>query len=75
MAVVTTCDPEGLPKGLTATSVTPYSASPPSVHGWSAGAHGVPLLYFGRRFHSLQADVAPAPELSFDELLKLILLG
>lgn len=160
VAVVTTRDAEGRPKGFTATSVTPYSVDPPSVlacvarqatsyeslttsaffavhllaggqeelasdfartdetkferHSWEPGLGGVPLLdgvmsalvcsrdrvwehgdhaivvgrverlevcalaplvYYGRRFHPLPAEVPPLPEPSQAELLKLIYLS
>jgi flavin reductase (DIM6/NTAB) family NADH-FMN oxidoreductase RutF len=160
VAVLTTRDGEGRPRGFTATSVTPYSVDPPSVlvcvarqatsygalttcahfavhllaegqeelatdfarsdetkfdrHAWEPSLGGVPLLggtmctlvcsservwehgdhavviggveqldvravaplvYYGRRFHPLPADVPPLPEPSQAELLKLIYLS
>jgi flavin reductase (DIM6/NTAB) family NADH-FMN oxidoreductase RutF len=160
VAVLTTRDAEGRPKGFTATSVTPYSVDPPSVlacvarqatsyeslttsryfavhllaagqedlasdfarsddskfdrHAWQPSLGGVPVLagamsafvcsqdrvwehgdhaivvgrveqlevqaiaplvYYGRRFHPLPAEVPPLPEPSQAELLKLIYLS
>jgi flavin reductase (DIM6/NTAB) family NADH-FMN oxidoreductase RutF len=160
VAVLTTRDSEGRPKGFTATSVTPYSVDPPRVlacvarqatsyeslttsrhfavhllaegqeqlasdfartgerkfdrHPWHTTLGGVPVLegvmsalvcsrervwehgdhaivvgrvehldcravaplvYYGRRFHPLPADVPPLPEPSQAELLKLIYLS
>ena len=160
VAVLTTRDTDGRPKGFTATSVTPYSADPPSIlacvareatsygpltscvrfavhllaegqeelasdfarsdetkfdrHAWEPSLGGVPVLagamctlvcarervwehrdhaivvglvqhldvrmapplvYYGRRFHRLPAEIPPLPEPSREELLKLIYLS